>query len=201
MVCEVAGTNRRIRGSVERGLQYLRLAAERGQFVGDDSRVMLMILEVRERKYGLALEAEEYLQKRYLRGYLLPITRAQILEKMGSREDAVRAYQNLIAWSDAGLRNYDKLKSGHARYSIGRKLMDLDRYDLALEQIRVSVRDAGTAQDLALGWLAAGECLDMLGYPGEAASDYRLVLSLEDFDGTHQEAKTYIARGYRPARR
>jgi tetratricopeptide (TPR) repeat protein len=187
-------------GSAERGLQYLQLAAERGRFVADDSRVMLMVVQVRDRNYSQALENAKYLQTKYARSYILPVTRAQILEKMGARPEAAGIYENLIAWSDAGIANYDKLKSARSRYSIGRKFMDLDRYDLALPQITNSLNDPDvSAQQLALAWLAAGECLDMLDRHAEAVTDYRLVLSLKDFDGTHRQAKSYMAQPYHPA--
>jgi len=189
-------------GSVERGMQYLQLTADRGLYASDDARVMLMVLRVRDGNYGQALDTEEYLQTKYNKSFLLPLTRAQILEKMGEKAEAAGIYQDVIASSDAGVRNYDQLKSGRARYALGRKLMDLDRYDLALPQLRASLRDpAMTANQLASAWLAAGESLDALGRRADAIADYRLVLSLQDFDGTHRLAKNFIDQPYRPVRR
>jgi hypothetical protein len=63
------------------------------------------------------------------------------------------------------------------------------------------LNDPGAAaQQLALAWLAAGECLDMLDRHAEALTNYRLVLSIRDFDGTHRQAKTYLAQPYHPVR-
>jgi len=189
-------------GSVDRGLQYLQLAAQRGVYAADDARVMLMVIGVHDGNYGQALESETYLQEKYSESFLLRLTRAQILERMGARAEAVTVIQDVIAATDAGVRNYELLKSGHARYALGRKLMDLDRYDLALPQFRASFNDpAMSANQLALAWLAAGESLDMLGRHSEAVADYRLVLSLQDFDGTHRQAKNFVAQPYRPLRR
>jgi hypothetical protein len=72
-------------GSGEKALEYLRLAAERAPLVGDEARVMLIALYVRESKYEDALALEEYLHNKYPRNSLLPRTRAEILQKMGTR--------------------------------------------------------------------------------------------------------------------
>jgi tetratricopeptide (TPR) repeat protein len=187
-------------GSVDRGLQYLRLTAEKGQFAADDARVMLLVLDARDARYSEAVGIADDLRSRYPRGYLLPITRAQILEKMGSKDAAASAYEQVIAQSDAGVTNFDQLRSGHARYEFGQKMMELDRYHLALSQFQASVNYSGTStRDLALAWLGAGQALDALGRRSEAVSDYRLVLSLQDFDGAHSNARNYIERPYRGA--
>jgi hypothetical protein len=185
-------------GSVDRGLQYLRLTAEKGEFAADDARVMLLVLNARDARYSEALEIGDYLQSRYPRGYLLPITRAQVLEKMGSKAAAAAAYQQVIAQSDAGVANFDQLRSGHARYEFGQKMMELNHYHLALSQFQASVNYSGTStRELALAWLGAGRALDALGRRSEAVSEYRLVLSLQDFDGAHSYARNYIERPYR----
>ena len=188
-------------GSVERGLQYLHLTADHGLYAADDARVMLMVLQVRDGNYAQALDTENYLQAKYSKSFILPLTRAQILEKMGAKADAAAVYQDVITAGDAGVRNFDQLKSGRARYALGRKLMDLDRYDLALPELRASLSDpAMSATQLAQAWLATGESLDALGRHGDAVADYRLVLSLQDFDGTHRQAKNLIDQPYHPAR-
>jgi len=75
--------------------------------------------------------------------------------------------------------------------------MDLDRCDLALAQFLASLNDPATsARDLALAWLGAGQALDAVGRRTEAISDYRVVLSLQDVDGTHSRARNYIERPY-----
>ena len=72
-------------GSVGRALEYLRLAAERGPLVADEARVMLIAVYVREAQYDDALELEGYLHNKYPRNFLLERTRAEILQKMGTR--------------------------------------------------------------------------------------------------------------------
>jgi tetratricopeptide (TPR) repeat protein len=188
-------------GSVQRGLQFLDVTAKHGQLAADDARVMLMVFNARDAHYSDAMEIANYLQSKYTRSYLLPITRAQILEKMGSKVAAADAYQEIVARTDAGAENFGHLRSGHARYALGRKLIDLDRCDLALAQFLASVNDPATsARDLALAWLGAGQALDAVGRRTEAISDYRLVLSLQDVDGTHLHARNYIEKAYRAAR-
>jgi tetratricopeptide (TPR) repeat protein len=185
-------------GSAQRGFEYLQLAAARGQFAADDARVMLMVLNVREGQFRTALAAEQYLESKYTRSFVLPIARAQILEKMGDRTAAATAYQDIIARSDAGGANYDKLKSGQARYAIGRKLMDLGCYDVALPQFLAALNDpALPARYIALAGLRTGQSLDALGRHADATARYRVVLLLQDFEGTHRQAKALIEQPYR----
>src|SRR5262249_47857704 len=130
-------------GSVQRGLEYLQLTAEHGQFAAGDARVMLMVLNARDAHYSTALEIEEVLQSKSTRSFVLPVTRAQILERMGSRAAAAGVYQEIIARSDAGVAHYDRLRSGQARYALGRKLMELGRCDLAVTQFVTALEDRG----------------------------------------------------------
>lgn len=70
------------RGSEERGFDYLSLAAEKGQYVADEARVLQMVLYVREKQYKQALKTARDLHQKYARSFLLHLNQAQILEKM-----------------------------------------------------------------------------------------------------------------------
>jgi tetratricopeptide (TPR) repeat protein len=185
------------RGSEERGFEYLRLAAERGQFVADEARVMLMVLYVRETEYAKALVEQGHLQGRYTRSFILPLTRAQILEKMGAWDLAAAQYEKVLSNADAGIPNYNKLQLATARYSFGQKFMDLERPELALRQFLASADDGRTPlRERVLSRLGAGQALDSLGRRDEAIVEYRAVLALNDIEGSHRQAKAFIDRPY-----
>jgi tetratricopeptide (TPR) repeat protein len=185
-------------GSEKRGSEYLRLAAERGLFVGDEARVMLIVLYVREKRYATALAEQEHLQAKYTRSFIFPLTRAQILEKMGAVDLAVAEYQSVLSKSDAGVPNYHRLKLATARYMFARKFMDLERADLALWQFLGSIEDVRTPpRERILSHLGAGQALDLLGRRAEAITKYQFVLELVDTEGSHRRAKAFIKQPYR----
>jgi hypothetical protein len=195
-LAQVAGYH----GSVERGFEYLRLAADKGEFAADDARAMLMLFYVRGTQYQQALGIQEYLQKKYPRNYILPLTRGQILEKMGARDLAAAEYQKVIANSEAGIPNFDRIKMATARYTFGQKFLDLERPDLALTQFLAAIQDNRTPErERVLSYLCAGKALDLLGRHTEALNQYRMVLTMSDIEGAHHQAKTFIDRPYRAA--
>jgi hypothetical protein len=125
-VANIAGYH----GTQGDALKYLHLAAERGPRVADEARLMLLVIYFRDAKFKDALGLEDYLQKKYPRSFKFPLTRAEILEKMGDKADAAVEYETVISKTNAGVPNYDKLKVSTARYFFGRRFMDLGRADL-----------------------------------------------------------------------
>lgn len=188
-------------GSEERGFQYLKLAAEKGQYVADDALVLLMVLYVREKQYDRALEAASYLHRKYPRSFLLHLNRAQILEKMGKWEQAAEVYRQILEWAQAGKANYHKIDLATFRYMAGRKFMDLRRWDLALGQFKAALNSPETPErERALSHLRAGQILDLQGRRGEAVGHYEQVLKFQNFEDSHQLARNFLQRPYRVGR-
>ncbi len=82
-------------GSAKRGFEYLELAAEKAHYVADDSRVLLMVLNVREKRHDRALSIARTLHGKYPRSFLLHLNKAQLLERMGRLDESVREYQSI----------------------------------------------------------------------------------------------------------
>ncbi|MGH9340230.1 MAG: tetratricopeptide repeat protein [Acidobacteriota bacterium] len=112
------------RGSEERGFEYLQRAAERGQFVNDDARILQMVLFVREKRYKEALRIVEQMHKKYSRNYILHLNRAQILEKLGQKKRAARTYREVLEMAQSRRPNYHKLP-GNFSEQIRNKLAEL----------------------------------------------------------------------------
>ncbi len=181
------------RGSVERGLQYLQLAADKGQFVADDARTLQMVLLVRETQYGKALENVRYLERKAPKNFILKLNEAQILEKMGRKPEAAAAYRELLEKAEKGVANFDRLPLGTMRYKVGRKLLDLGDGEAALAQSRRSLEDPKTPErERALSRLLEGQALDLLGRRGEAVSSYQKVLEAREVEGSHDLARRLL---------
>jgi len=187
------------RGSEARGFEYVARAAEKGYFVRNDARLLLMVMYVRENENAYALEMAHQLHRWYPENYLLHLNRAQILERMGRSEDAAAMYASIARRAADGVPNYQKLPLDKIRYPLAQRLLALGSQDEALDQFRTAADDPETPErERALSNLRAGEILDTMGRRDEAVDYYRRVQQLEEFEDSHEAADAYLQSPYAP---
>jgi hypothetical protein len=177
------------RGSEERGFDYLNLAAQNGEFVSDDSRVLQMVLFVRERRYRDGLRIAEQLHAKYPENYLFHINQAQILEKLGRQTDSLDVYRRIAQLAASQVPNYQTLRQARFNFQLAARFRDNNEPTLAYTYFSAALASPdATDKDRALGHLELGRTLALLGQPEDAVAHYRAVLSLPDFDGSSSEA-------------
>lgn len=182
-------------GSAKRGFEYLELAAARAHYVADDARVLLMVLNVREKRHDKALTIARTLHQKYPRSFLLHLNQAQLLERMGRSAEAVQEYQIIIERAEAASPNYGRIPLSTFRYRMGRKFLDLGHPDPGLKQFRRAVSDRGVpAREKALFHLQAAQTLHSLGRTKEAIDHYKEVLRLPNADNSHSQARSYLRK-------
>jgi len=187
------------RGSAERGFEYLIMAADKGMFVHNEARVLLMVLYVREKSYDYALQVVGGLRKKYPENFLLHLNEAQILERMNERERAIQTYLDVVRLAEEGKKNYQKVPLGTFRYTAGSRLVELGAKERALQLFIGATRDAATPErEKALSHLRAGELLDVLGKRNEAITQYEVVQELPQYDDSHHTAMKYLRSPYEP---
>ncbi len=186
------------RGSKERGFEYLGRAAERATFVADDSRVLQMVLFVRENMHERALANARYLHQKHPANFLLELNIAQLLEKTGRVEEAVKTYLEIEEKAVSGRPNYGKLPLAAFRSQVGQRLLGWNRLEEAREILDRALADpAADQKQRALSLLVRGKVLDRLGRRQEAIADYQAVLALPNFKGSHREARQGVKRPLR----
>lgn len=180
-------------GSKEQGFKDLKLAAEHGDFVGDDSRVLEMVLFVREERYEDALKLAQYLHDKYPKNFLFNINRAQIEEKLGRRGKALEIYLQIAQMAEQGVPNYQKLKKVPYFLQLGPKLRNAGELGKAEDFLSRVVRDpAAKPPDLAQAHLALGKTYQLDRQPGKAEEQYKKVLELPDVDDSRKEASRLL---------
>ena len=185
------------RGSQERGFEYLNRTAQKGFYASDDARVLQMVLFVREKRYAEALQNAGTLHKKYPRNYILHLNRAQILEMMGKREQAVAEYTAVVRQAEAGTLNYSRINLGSLRMTLARKFMMMRQFGPAFEQYDAVVRQAGASNAArVLSQLGAAQALDAQGKRAEAVKRYEAVLQLPDAEDAHAKARRCLSRPY-----
>jgi tetratricopeptide (TPR) repeat protein len=183
------------RGSKEEGLAHLKVATEKGQYVKDQALLVSMVLDVRERLYAEGQVLARNLAARFPRSYLFPINLAQILQLTGRKEEAIPLLLQVEKRTDAGEPNFDKLPIAAFRFNLATEFMHMSKLDLARERFTKSINDPRTTpREKALSHLHLGQILEWQGQPTEAIAECQIVLSLQDVDDSHNQARKLLAK-------
>ena len=76
--------------------------------------------------------------------------------------------------------------------------MNMDRLELAQRLFTAAIQDPATAErERALSHLYLAEVLDAGGNRQQAIANYKQVLSVANFEDSHNTAQTYLKRPYR----
>jgi tetratricopeptide (TPR) repeat protein len=183
------------RGNKQDGMEHLKLAAEAGQYIKNEAQLVLMVLYVREHRFAEALEIARRLNERYPRSFLFPINLAQILRMSGRKEQALALLLQVENKVASGEPNFDKLPLQSFRYNLGLELMAMGQGDAAEERFRKAIHDPQTQKrEKALSHLQLGKILDRKGRHKEAAGEYEVVLSLENVENSHGQARQLLQK-------
>ncbi len=180
-------------GSKQEGTAHLGLASEKGQYVRNEAKLVLMVLDVREHRHADALEIARFLNEKFPRSYLFPLNVAQILQISGSKDQAAAILLDVEKKAEEGIPNFDKLSLQTLRFNLGTNLMYMGKLDLAQEQFQQSINDPETqVREKALSHLRLGQILDWKGKRNEAVREYQAVLSLNDVENSHEKAEQLL---------
>jgi tetratricopeptide (TPR) repeat protein len=184
-----------LRGSKEQGMTYLKLASARGQYVKNEAHLIEMVLDVREHRYPEALEIAGNLSSRFPRNYLFALNTAQIMEWSGRWNQATTLLLDIEKRVGAKEPNFDKLPAARFHFIIGLEFLNMSKLDLAQEQFRKALSDPQVpAREKALSHLRLGRIFDLKGQQDKAVKEYEIVLSLEDVDQSHSQARQALKR-------
>lgn len=161
----------------------------------DNARGMQMVIFVREKRLSEALSIANELHAKYPESYLLHLNRAQIAERLGQTDEAVRLYESFMARAEAGEPNYALAPLEKARLVVGRRLLLLGRPEAAERILARSVEQPATP-GAAGAWptLELGRSLDLQGKREAAVERYRHVLEMPEDGDSHKIARRCLKR-------
>jgi tetratricopeptide (TPR) repeat protein len=182
-------------GNKKDGMEHLALASEKGQYIKNEAKLVEMVLDVREHKYSEGSALARLLADRFPRNFLFPLNIAQTLELAGQKDQAAAAFLQILKRVESGEPNFNKLPLPKFRYNVAGELMDLGKWDLAQGQFVLCVEDPRTPErEKALSHLRLGRIFENSGQTDKAIREYRMVLSLGDFDESHDQAKRALKK-------
>jgi tetratricopeptide (TPR) repeat protein len=180
-----------IRGSKEQGIKELLKAATEGKHTSDDARTLLIAIYVREGRHEKALELARELAGRYPRNYYFRIEAANILVRMGRKQEGFQAFEELLQGEQ--YRPVSDLI--HSQYA--ETLASLGYTEAALYRFqKVTTLPQANPQLVTLAHLRAGQILDTKGDREAAIKQYQAVLSRENVFDSHEQAEQYLRKPY-----
>jgi hypothetical protein len=184
-----------LHGDKYTGMKQVKLAAEKGQYVNNEAKLVLMVLYVREHLYKEAKELSQNLHNRFPRSFLFALSNAQILRLAGFKEQAVVEYLEAEKQIETRAPNFDKVPLQTFRYQLGVELMHMDIQDLAQERFQQCINDPQMPfKEKTLAHLNLGRILNWKGRKEDAVKELRLVLSLKEVEDSHSQAKFILNR-------
>ena len=179
-------------GDRVRGLQSMNLAVDKGRWASDDARLVRLVLLARDARLDDALADAASLFRKYPHNYLLHLTTAQLLERLGRREEADSTYLQILRFAEEGKPNYQRIEIAAFRWEIGNRLL-ASRPQAALERYQSLLADPATDERWrVLALLQSGCALDLLGRREDAIRQYRAVLGMKEYDNSHAHANEYL---------
>jgi tetratricopeptide (TPR) repeat protein len=180
-----------IRGNKERGIEELRMAAEKGLYNNDDAAVMLLAVYQREGKPQEALPLLEKLIVKYPRNFLLRLEMASTLNRLHRAGEADDIFESLLQDKSTGAVDL-------IHYQYGESLAGNREHLRATEQFIAVTQTAGADPDLVT-WalLRSGQTLDLAGQREKAIEQYRQVLARPNVYDSREQASRGIKKPFK----
>lgn len=98
-----------VRGSKQKGEEYVARVAREGRYARNDARVLLVILHRRERRPLEAANLLESLIAEFPRNYVLGLELASMYSDAGQKNRAIAAFKSLLQKAEDGAPGYQRL--------------------------------------------------------------------------------------------
>jgi len=183
-------------GSKEKGLAYLRSAAQGDGDTAVDAKVILSLFLRREHQYDEALGYMQGLAQRYPHNHLFPTEVANLQRSAGRYAEAESSYRKV--WQNGKEGKYGRLHYELAAWGLGELLRSQKNIEgAAVAYDLVNEAPNPDPDILQKANLAAGEMYDLMQKRDLAMKKYETVLAGNANTGPADQARRYIREAYR----
>lgn len=192
LVVGIAG----VHGSKERGMEMLRIAADRGVTTSVEARTCMMLFLRREAKYSEALEIAHSLAEQYPQGFLFQLEEANLAKDAGQGPHAIELYRRVLALNQQpGYFHSPQLELAY--FGLGDTLRGQTRYADAIAAYKSAAYAPRTSPELKRRCLlAAGKSYDLMGDHVSARSMYQQVMDAGSDTVQADDARKLMRRPY-----
>ena len=185
-----------VSGNKQKGLEYLKEAAESAEETGQDAAVARSLFLRREQRYDEALATIRSLLAKHPKNFLFLLEEANLLNAAGHGGDAISAYRRILQEGKDGAFPDPHLEL--AAFALGDALRGQREYAAAAEAFdSVASYPHRDPELLQRANLAAGQMYDLLGRRDAATSKYNAVLSANAESPEAESARRYLKQPFR----
>jgi len=187
------------RGNRERGIESLKLVAEKGRANRADAAILLCAIYRRERRAQDAIPYLDDLIRRFPRNFLLRLELVQMYGDLGDKAKALEVLSQLDQLKRSGVAGFDQLPEEKVRYTRGNLLFWYNDLDAALNDMKAVTAKAETL-DLNTGvyaWLRLGQIYDLKNQHEQALAAYRETMRYAPASEAAREARDFMASPYK----
>jgi tetratricopeptide (TPR) repeat protein len=186
-------------GKIDRGVEFLKETAERGELLRTYAEVLMAIVWVRAEKPDRALPSLKDLQQRYPHNPIFLLELAKLYHQMGRYPQAVRTCRTLLAEVTARPHNPRLIGPEDALLELGLVQASQGHMERALETLeRVESIPDANKKVASQALLERGKIFDQQRRRQQAMAEYDKVLQLGiDLDSI-RKARAYRKRPYQP---
>jgi hypothetical protein len=192
LVVGIAG----IKGSKEKGMAMLQLAAVKGVITSVEARTCMMLFLRREARYGEALEIAHNLAVQYPHDFLFQLEEANLAKDAGTGMRAVDLYRRVIAQAQQPGYFYSQHPE-LAYFGLGESLRGQKLYGDAVAAYKDAAYSPKTSLELKRRCLlAAGKSFDLMGDHTDAVSTYEQVVAAGGDTVQADEARKWMKKSF-----
>ena len=185
-----------ISGNKEKGLRYLREAADEGVETKVDAKVVLMLFLRRERRFAEAYDIDRALAAAYPQSCLLKLEQGNLLRDMGKPQESEAIYREV--WEAGRKGRYPAQHYEIATLSLGDLLRSQKDYASAAAAYELIAQVPDADPEIAQkASLAAGEVYDLQSKRDLAVKKYEQVIALKSDSGPANIARKFLKSAYR----
>jgi len=190
-----------LRGSKEKGIRFLRQAAEEGKRSFWEARLLLTVVDTREKRYESALNSLRELEAAFPRNpfFLLEQGWIYLLRKDWAQARAV--FEKVLARKELGVQHYQRVESSLALLRLGESLLFAGRFRDGLARFDDALAHHDPPETIrAMLHLRRGQAYDGLNERAQARAAYKLTISLNVDKASRRQAQRYMKTPFRLAR-
>lgn len=189
-------------GDREGGLQMIHRAAEEGWYIQSEARYFLaQIYALYEDDYPEAQKHMAWLREEHPHNAYFHAYAARLHSRQGHLRQARDVYAEVAERHEDGWTGYNTPIAQEAYFQLARERFIQDDYEAALRHLaHIESLDASDDVEdrkyVVLGRLYQGMIYDATDRRNQAMNRYRIVLSMDDHNNSHERAERYLDEPY-----
>jgi pentatricopeptide repeat protein len=183
----------------ESGLRDLETAAEKGQRIATNAKMLLIVVYGREKQFDKALKVIDDMHAKYPRNFMLDMSKGSVYGKMNRWDQAAETYRETAEKIAAKKDGYDRMRIERVYYELANSEFQAKKFDDAARTFAmVTAGPNATPNEKANAYLWMGRIADSRKDRSNALSHYNAVLGLQADPSLKSDAQRLIRKPFVP---